>query len=340
MNQRLNFEISRDFYLNVVNDGSWKTHPVIEAMKKRYSAAALLQNGTACEPLGLKAYEGCADTWIYSPHSVADRNAAHVNFGVVDHLSIGRYALASRALLRFDMKSVPKGAKVGSACVQLYMFERRRAPELEAYEVLKAWGAGRGVGDIYFRPPVMDGEASWNCHQHPSKWEEGGCGAAGKDRSEKPVGASQPFGEARGWVTIDIDPKLVQRWIDDAGSNLGLLVKHKTEADGTECKYRSADFDDVGMRPRLVIGFTGGVSGSGAERSRTAARSRVGPEAEPEVKGDEPLPEGFGRIILTSGEVIVAKNIMPSAGGVSYVGQDGRRRSISIRKVRKIERPK
>lgn len=315
-------------------------------MKKRYSATAILQSGVADETLGLKSYGGSVDTWIYAPHRVADRNNAHVNYGTVDHISIGKYALISRGLLRFDLEGVSKGAKVGSAVLQLYMFAKRKPSGIEAYDVLKPWGAGRGTGSRWTKPAVVDGEASWNCYQHPSKWDGSGCGAAGKDRSEKPVGQGAAISEGKGWVTVELDPKLVQRWIDEPSSNRGIMLKDKGEGNGSECKYRSNEFEDAGMRPRLVVGFAGGVrSARSASKSSTARRStsttrsaRSSLKAEP--KKEKPLPEGFGRIILTSGEVIVAKDIRPSRSGVSYVGRDGRRRNVSLRKVRKIEQPK
>jgi hypothetical protein len=338
VNKRMSFDIEGDFYLNVVNDGSWKTHPVIEAMKKAHPAVVVLQQGVECSSLGIKSYDGCADTCYISKHRVSDRNNDFVNYGSAEYLAVGKYSLHNRALVRFDLKDVPESAKAAQACLQIYMFGKRRPSGMLAYEVLKPWGEGRGTGSRWIKKPVMEGEASWLCHQYPSKWAEGGCSAPGKDRSDNPVGEATPVEGEKGWASITIDPKLVKRWIEKPETNLGLLLTDKTESNGSECRYRSREFEDSGMRPRLVVAFSRGVKASAP--SRPAARiATAAPEPVQPPEPEEEVPEGLGVIHLKDGTKLVVKRFWPCGKGVCYILPDGEEGSISFSKVLKLDRP-
>jgi len=259
VNARLKMKVARDLYFHVKNDGSWKADPVIDSARGKYPTVLILQNGRGCRPLGLSGYQGTTDTYMHSTHRVPDRNTDFVNYGGLIRFQLGRYGQSYRTLIRFDLAGIPAGAEVKEAWLQVYVCavpgRNGRPPEVAAYDVLKDWGAGRGNGSRWVKKPVMGGEASWLSHQHPAKWGAPGCSAPGVDRSAEPVGQAPRLKGKKGWVTIPLDAKLVGRWITQPATNHGLLLVDKNEGvkGGGYAHYRSSEFEDVAMRPRLIL---------------------------------------------------------------------------------------
>jgi hypothetical protein len=258
-NDRLRVKLDQDLYFDVANDGSWAKDALVDGWKAKYPAVAILQQGVPCRELGVEKYAGAQDTYIYSTHSVPDRNSDHINYGGLGYLQVGRYALASRPLVRFDLSKVPADAALAEAALQIYLYGRsdRRggSPGLVAYPVLKDWGAGRGLGDLYAKNPILPGEASWLCNRHPEKWAKAGCGEAGVDRAEQPGGQGDFIKEPKGWVTIRLDKALIVGWLKDPASNKGLILQDRKEEDGSCCQYRSSEYEDEAFRPRLILAF-------------------------------------------------------------------------------------
>jgi hypothetical protein len=258
VNGGLKMNVSKDLFFDVTNDGGWKADPVIDAARAKYAAVLVLQNGRPCLELHLDRYDGAQDTYLLSTHSVPDRNSDFVNFGGLTYFWIGRYSLLNRALVKFDTKCIPAPAAVREAWLQLYSVTRRNgSPQIAAFEVLKDWSAGRGLGDLYVKNPVLPGEASWLCSQHPTRWDAPGCGGAGKDRCENPVGRAGRSKQAKGWVTIPLEPETVGRWVRRPESNRGLVLMDKNEATAEDsAQYRSCEFEDAVMRPRLIVALS------------------------------------------------------------------------------------
>ena len=102
----------------------------------------------------------------------------------------------------------------------------------------------------------MKGESSWICSAYPEKWAKKGCNEPGVDRSADAVGSSAVAKKTGKWMTIPIDAKLVQRWIKDPKSNRGVLLV----GSGKRGTFHSKTFEDAGMTPRLILGFTSGVA--------------------------------------------------------------------------------
>lgn len=116
--------------------------PDVEALKQKFPAAtvAVLQQGQACEALGLKSYQGVSDTWLTSEA---------YGQGLSRVLKTGPYAFDHNALLRFDLAALPKGAKIEAALLKLRSFAGRGGANKALYRLLRAWEAGQGFnGEI------------------------------------------------------------------------------------------------------------------------------------------------------------------------------------------------
>lgn len=261
---------SKDLFFTVKNEGGWDKDPLIDQLKNTFSGVVMLQNGLPCKTLGIANYEGISETYLFSTHRVGDRNSDYVNHGACSALWIGNYAQTQRALFKFDLRKIPTSSVVQKAFLKVYMFQkgsgrgRPRVNALQAFEVLKAWEGGRGQG-LWPKgghrrvPRVKSGEASWNCSAHPTKWNKPGCGGIGTDRADKVLGQGAPPQGKKGWVTIELDKTIVQRWIKDPTSNKGILLKDAKESGGSKSAYRSSEFSDIAFRPRLILAFPKGV---------------------------------------------------------------------------------
>jgi len=246
----------------VKNEGGWDRDATAEALKAQHPAVVLLQDGLPCPELGIGKYDGLKDTYLYSTHPVEDRNSDYVNYGACDYFFIGKYAYKHRAMFKIDLSAIPKDAVVEQACLKLFIFDKRgKGPTIEAFEVLKDWNPGRGVGMWAPRGVkwVADGEASWLCNAHPAKWDRPGCDAPGSDRSEKPVGAAQAPAANKTWVQVDLDKEVVQRWIRDPAANRGLILIDRNEMGDFSSSFRSCEYADPPFRPRMVLAFSKGV---------------------------------------------------------------------------------
>ena len=268
VNKRLKMDVRKDFFFRVVNDGSWRKSPLLKRLRSTFPMVVTLQNGVPCPGLKITAYKGAADTYMHATHRVPDRNSDFVNYGGLTMLMVGTYGQVKRTLVRFELGNMRPASPVKEAYLQLYYYaspgRHPKAPEMVAYDVLKDWGAGKAMGNRWRTDHVAAGDATWLCHQHPTRWSAPGCGAPGKDRSPKPVGTGLPFKAKKGWATLRLDPALVQRWIDKPKTNRGVLVQDPEEGrKGSRCGYyRSGEFEDPQMRPRLVVAFSSKVKPS------------------------------------------------------------------------------
>jgi hypothetical protein len=106
----------------------------------------------------------------------------------------------------------------------------------QAYRVGRAWLAS---------------QTTWNQATSVQAWAVAGCNGL-TDRDS--LYADQKTVNATGaWYELNVTG-LVQGWINDAGSNLGMLVQ---ATGGTAVQYNmcSSKYPSFGLRPRLVVTY-------------------------------------------------------------------------------------
>lgn len=237
--------------------------PDVAALKQKFPAAtvAVLQQGQPCEALGLKSYQGVADTWLTSEA---------YGQGLSRVLKTGPYAFDHNALLRFDLAAVPKDAKIEAALLKLRSFAGRGGQNMALYRLLRAWGAGMGFnGEIREGLAVEShdaggkqpktGESSWWYSTRPDKWGAPGATKPGVDRSEQPlstgrlvpdVNPTPAKDEFRTWVAWDVTAA-AQEWVQKPETNFGVVVDGKSG--GGFCEFLSSEAFDPFGRPKLII---------------------------------------------------------------------------------------
>jgi len=91
-------------------------------------------------------------------------------------------------------------------------------------------------------------------------WDTDGCDGAGSDRDAVPTQTRElfPVIDTYRFYPFDFDvTALVQQWIDDPQSNLGMVLSSDSAVAGWY-EFPSSDYYDVNVRPRLLIRFLPG----------------------------------------------------------------------------------
>jgi hypothetical protein len=178
-------------------------------------------------------YLGTSDTYLYAYEP--DRN-----FGLEAALKLR--SGTHHPFVRFDLSSLPAGAEVLSATLELYAYDADRGSELdiEVYEVLRSW---------------VETEATWGGPRAGEGWAGAGCSDPGTDRSEAPTTVQTLDGAAR-WYGFDVT-SAVGGWAGGRDNHGFVLVPAPGSAVDTYY-IRSADHPTGDQQPRLVIVYLPG----------------------------------------------------------------------------------
>ncbi|MCH8222016.1 MAG: DNRLRE domain-containing protein [Chloroflexi bacterium] len=166
---------------------------------------------------------------------------------------------ARRALIQFDLTdSIPSGATIVTATIELQL-DRTSSGESNGtvHRVTADWGEGESdaPAEEGGGAPAASGDATW-VHRFfdAETWKSQGGDFIAEPSAEAILGGfgAASFGTTEGLVSD------VQRWADDASSNFGWIIIGDESHGQTAKRFVSAQGEDPGQRPRLVIGFSAG----------------------------------------------------------------------------------
>lgn len=173
-----------------------------------------------------------ADTYL-------DKGNADDNFGTSTSLVVDKSGGSigdSRAVLQFDLDSLPVGSVITGAVLQLEATANTGAFDINVYEVTQAWQEGASSGAI--------GAASWNERLPGTNWN-----TAGGDFDSAIIATLNTA--AIGQHTWDIT-SLVQDWYTGAKTNNGLILG-SPDSGGETVTY---DSREGGTPPQLILQYT------------------------------------------------------------------------------------
>ncbi len=162
------------------------------------------------------------------------------NYGGADYLQINDESNWQQyPLLRFNLATLPYGAKVLTATLQLNNSATNTAGTATVHRLTQRFVEGTRTGG-----GVADG-ATWSTHDGSAAWT-----SPGGDFDPAPV-ATANIDASSGWVSWDVT-SLANAWLNGTANN-GLLIR---STDGLrQAKFASRETSDYTLRPKLTITY-------------------------------------------------------------------------------------
>ena len=136
-----------------------------------------------------------------------------------------------RALIQFEISSIPAGMTVFSALLNLELFsDSGSASVVEAYGLTQSW--------------TEDG-VTWEAYDGPNFWITPG-------GDYDPLRVASFVASGTGLKSTDFAP-LVQSWVDGTKPNYGIILLSTPEAGDNEKRYYSSEHGTPSQRPELTI---------------------------------------------------------------------------------------
>jgi hypothetical protein len=203
----------------------------------RLVVALLLAAAAArAETTRVSAFDGGAALGLYEPGFARDVPRGD------DDLVADTSPFTSHVALRFDVSAIPPTTPLASAQLVVSVENSTRAP-IDVYALQVPWSGAQATWESRFD------DAGWSMP-----------GANGADRSSMPVLTARLDGGDP--VALDFGAEalaLAQGWVDDAGSNHGLLIVNRA-MDGDGLTLSSAEHRQLSRRPELrLVLVDGGV---------------------------------------------------------------------------------
>ena len=160
------------------------------------------------------------------------------NFGASTQLIIDRESTdLQRALLQFDLSSIPSNAIVNNATLKMQSTQIGGMLNINVYEMLQSWVEGTGNGTA--------GSANWNQSAPATNWTTAG-------GTYNPVAVATLNTNSTGQHTWSVT-SLVQAWVAGSQVNNGLMV---ASPDGGGNRTVTYDSSEGTTAPVLVIDYT------------------------------------------------------------------------------------
>jgi hypothetical protein len=178
----------------------------------------------------LKDYRGTRDTMLVERET--SKKPGSEPLLEVDGESGGR-----PALLQWDLREIPPGSRLVSASLTLTVTSITGDREYEAYAVFRPW---------------VESQANRIEYSSNRRWEVPG-GKGSQDRGSRVLARFKPM---RGAVALPLNEAglaAVQRWVNSADSNHGLLLETTDRAG--EFSFHSRESEIASYRPRLTVSY-------------------------------------------------------------------------------------
>jgi hypothetical protein len=177
---------------------------------------------------GINNYNGCSDTYLIM---TSEKNVGSNNLLVVEGYHCSS-CIDQRALIRFDLSSIPTTTPISKATLSLFEKDQPRPgrSSIRVFKVNKAWD---------------ENSATWTLAKSGQKWVK-----AGGDYST-PAETTYSYSYSDEiWHNIDITTA-IKGFVKSPETNFGLML-YMIPAMYT-VRYISANGTDISLRPKLTI---------------------------------------------------------------------------------------
>ena len=176
------------------------------------------------------------------------------------HLYVGRTnqvsASVRRAVLKFDLSSIPAGSTINAATLMLHMSRTTSAGQgIAVHRLLADWGEGTsnatgGLGEGGGGPATTN-DATWVHRFYSTQlWNTPGGDFAAAASATTTVSDIGNYSWSGAGVTAD-----VQQWLANPAANFGWLVRGNEATGGTSKQFDSRENPTTAFRPTLTVDF-------------------------------------------------------------------------------------
>ena len=201
-----------------------------------------------------------SDNTMYAESGAFSNGAGNYLFtGTTDNGS------ARRALLRFDLSSIPAGSTINSVSLRLYCSRAKQntSYSISLHRVFTAWGEGtsHAGGEEGQGATATTNDATWTHRLYPTTtWANpGGDYVLGASASTGVGQNGQYFTWTAAGMVAD-----VQSWLDGGSPNFGWILIGQEGQQRTAKRFDSRQGLDAARRPALTIDYTAGGAPTGA----------------------------------------------------------------------------
>ncbi len=180
--------------------------------------------------------------------------------GAGDYFFSGRNALGEqrRALIAFDLSSIPLGSTITSAALMLHLSRSNSGPvNFDLRKLSTNWGEGASDADSAEGQGAQAaaGDATWiHTFYDAQTWTTAGGDFSATVSSSNAVDSIPSFETWPSTAQMIAD---VQGWLDAPSTNFGWVVRVAQGGGNTAKRFESRDNPDPAVWPRLVVDFDG-----------------------------------------------------------------------------------
>lgn len=280
-------------------------HAPLDAALAALAAAILVAApATAGSPPEMVELEPAQDTSIYSQFDFANGSGPGLFTGRTGAAAGGA---ANRALIEFDVSSIPADADVVSVELRLYLEQAAEGSgdrPVTLRRLTASWGEGGSVASNGLGAPPQTDDATWTKRFHPGTlWT-----TAGGDLAAS-TSATVLCPEATDVVVTWSSSGLVddvETWLDDPSSNHGWAIVGDESEIRTGRRFASRETMNLIATPTLVVVYEAGgsdcegdVDGSGdVGFGDILAVLTAWGTADPDADIDDSGEVGFGDLLI------------------------------------------
>lgn len=200
-------------------------------------------------------------------NTLYESNTGGISNGAGDKLFAGKTQNSGdlrRALVHFDLSSIPTNAIVSSASLSFQVTKTRSGGSLNLHVLTSDWGEGSSVagGQGGGGASATSGDATWvHTFFNTSNWTTVGGDFSSSSSASATASSTGPISFTSPQLVTDI-----QNWIDGTSSNFGWIVLGNEGQNGSSIRLASKEHVTNTFRPTLSITYTVSTSITESEK--------------------------------------------------------------------------